>query len=155
MEVPMAKQPRGWLLALILLPMLAAHAAWGQAMQPATDIGAAERAAIRQVVSDQMAAFQRDDAEAAFAFAAPNIQDMFGTPERFIAMVRQSYAPVYRPSEVKFDALVRVDGRVTQPVHVVGPDGVPQLALYFMELQPDGRWRITGCVLTVEPGAST
>jgi len=146
---------RGWLLALIVLAGLPSGVAWGQAMQPATDISAADRGAIRSVIGDQMAAFKRDDAAAAFGLAAPNIQDMFGTPEHFLAMVRQGYQPVYRPSDVRFGELVRIDGRLTQLVHVVGPDGVPQLALYFIERQPDGRWRITGCLLTVEPGAST
>ena len=146
---------RGWLLALVLLAGLPSGAAWGQAMQPATDIGAADRGAIRSVIGNQMAAFQRDDAAAAFGFAAPNTQGMFGTPENFLAMVRQGYQPVYRPSEVRMGELVRIDGRLTQLVHVVGPDGVPQLALYFMERQSDGLWRITGCMLTVEPGAST
>jgi hypothetical protein len=146
---------RRWLLALVVLPGLATSGAWGQAMEPATDVGAAERAAIRTVIDNQLAAFKRDDAATAFGFAAPNIQDMFGTPEHFLAMVRQGYQPVYRPSDVRFGELVRIDGRLTQLVHLVGPDGVPQLALYFMEQQPGGLWRITGCVLTVEPGATT
>jgi len=156
----MGKCVRGWLFVLVvlpvvLLPLWAADDARGQAMQPASDIAAADRGAIRGVIGDQMAAFQRDDAAAAFGLAAPNIQTMFGTPENFLAMVRQGYAPVYRPSDVRFGELVRIDGRLTQQVHVVGPDGVPQLALYFIEQQPDGRWRITGCMLTVEPGAAT
>jgi Domain of unknown function (DUF4864) len=146
---------RGWLLALVLVPALATAGAWGQAMQPATDLAAADRDAIRTVIGDQMAAFKRDDAAAAFGFAAPNIQDMFGTPEHFLAMVRQGYQPVYRPSDVRFGELVRIDGSLAQLVHVVGPDGVPQLAVYFVERQPDGRWRITGCVLSLEPGTTT
>jgi hypothetical protein len=146
---------RGWLLALVLLTGLTAGGARGQEMQPANDVGTADRGAIRAVIGDQMAAFKRDDADAAFGFAAPNIQDMFGTPEHFLAMVRQGYQPVYRPSDVRFGELVRIDGGLAQLVHVVGPDGVPQLAVYLVERQPDGRWRITGCVLTAEPGAAT
>jgi len=146
---------RGWLLALVLLTGLATGGARGQEMQPATDVATADRGAIRTVIGDQMAAFKRDDADAAFGFAAPNIRDMFGTPEHFLAMVRQGYQPVYRPSDVRFGELVRIDGSLAQLVHVVGPDGVPQLAVYFVERQPDGLWRITGCVLTVEPGTTT
>jgi ketosteroid isomerase-like protein len=142
---------RCWLLIAMLAPSLA----WGQAMTPATDIEAADRGAIRAVIGDQMAAFRRDDATGAFAFAAPDIQAMFGTPEHFLAMVREGYAPVYRPAEVAFGELVRIDGRLTQLVRLVGPDGGPRLALYFMERQPDGNWRISGCVLTTEPGAAT
>jgi ketosteroid isomerase-like protein len=147
----MATGLRGLLVALLLWPTLA----WAQAMQPADDIGAADRATIKAVIGDQMAAFRRDDASAAFGFAAPNIQDMFGTPERFMTMVRDGYQAVYRPAEVRFGALVRIEDRLTQLVHVVGPDGVPRLALYFMERQPDGAWRISGCVLAADPGAAT
>jgi hypothetical protein len=151
----MGKALRRWLFALVVLPSLATSGARGEAMESAIDVGAADRGAIRTVIDNQLAAFRRDDAVTAFGFAAPNIQDMFGTPEHFLAMVRQGYQPVYRPSEVRFGELVRIDGRLTQLVHLVGPDGVPELALYFMERQPDGVWRITGCVLTVEPGATT
>jgi len=147
---------RGWLLALlVVLPGTLAGTARAEPGQPATDIGSADRGAIRGVISDQMAAFKRDDAEAAFGFAAPNIHALFPSAETFMAMVRQGYQPVYRPSQVQFGALVRLDGQLTQLVHVVGPDGVPQLALYFMERQSDGHWRITGCMLAVEPGATT
>ena len=146
----MAQGLRVWLLVAALWPSLA----WGQATQPADDVGGADRAAIRAVISDQMAAFKRDDGAAAFGYAAPTIQDMFGTPERFMAMVRDGYPAVYRPSDVSFAALVRIDGRLTQLVNVVGPDGVARVALYFMERQADGSWRIGGCVLTTGPGTA-
>jgi hypothetical protein len=61
-------------------------------------------------------------------------------------MVRSAYQAVYRPREVEFRDLVPVEGRWTQRVLVVGPDGVPVVAQYVMERQPDGTWRIDGCV---------
>ena len=63
-----------------------------------------------------------------------------------MSMVRAGYKPVYRPREVEFRDLVPVEGRWTQRVLVVGPDGVPVVAQYVMEKQPDGSWRIDGCV---------
>jgi hypothetical protein len=150
-EAPMAKRMGVWLAALMVWPSLL----WAQAPPPATDVGAADRSAIRGVISEQMAAFRRDDAATAYGFATPNIQNMFGSPERFMAMVRDGYQAVYRPSEVGFGELVRIDGRLTQLVQVVGPDGVARTALYFMVRQPDGVWRIDGCVLTEGQGAAT
>jgi hypothetical protein len=145
----------GWLVVFLLLPAVA----WAQLdpskARPATDVGAADRATIRGVISDQIAAFRRDDATTAFGFAAPNIQAMFGSPERFLGMVRDAYQPVYRPSDVAFGELVYVGDQLIQLVQVVGPDGVPRLALYFMDRQPDGNWRIAGCTLTAGQGAST
>jgi hypothetical protein len=148
---------RRWMFALVVVPVLGTvlgtAAAWAQT--PATDVGATDRDAIRRVIGDQMAAFRRDDAVAAFGFATREIRDQFGTPERFMAMVREGYPAVYRPSEVRVGALVRLNGRLTQLVDVVGPDGVPHTAMYFMEHQPDGSWLIGGCMLAVAPGATT
>ena len=145
---------RRWMFALVVLgTVLGPGAAWAQT--PATDVGAADRDAIRRVIGDQMAAFRRDDAVAAFGFAAPEIRDQFGTSEHFMAMVREGYQAVYRPSEVRVGALVWLNGRLTQLVDVVGPDGVPHTAMYFMEHQPDGSWLIGGCMLAVGQGATT
>ena len=51
----------------------------------AADAGLADsdQAAIRTAVESQLAAFQRDDGAAAFSYAAPAIQEKFGTPENF------------------------------------------------------------------------
>lgn len=110
-------------------------------------VGAADGAAIRHVVEDQLAAFQRDDGEAAFGFASPGIREMFGSADNFMTMVKTGYQPVYRPRRVEFGAVDIEDGVPTQHVFVVGPDGVGVEALYFMEREPDGTWRINGCVL--------
>jgi hypothetical protein len=110
-------------------------------------LGAADRAAIRSVVQQQLDAFQRDDGPAAFAFASPGIRAMFGTAENFLTMVRTGYAPVYRPREVEFQGLVDEGGRPTERVLLVGPDGEVVVAYYHMERQPDGTWRINGCDL--------
>ena len=123
------------LLVVALVPLAAAA------------LPAAERSAIRDVIEAQLEAFRRDDGAGAFAYASPAIQRMFGTPERFMRMVREGYAPVYRPRRVDFRDLVTEGGRLTQRVRLVGPDGRPVIANYFMERQPDGTWRIDGCVL--------
>ena len=40
-----------------------------------------------------------------------------------------------------------------QEVFFLGPDGRPELALYFMELQEDGSWKINGVRMTAAPDA--
>ena len=114
----------------------------------------ADQAAIRTVIEHQLAAFQRDDAAAAFSYASPGIQAKFGTPDIFMEMVRTGYQPVYRPRETEFRELVASPAGLVQKVLFVGPDGRPVLALYSMERQDDGSWRISGCVL-VEPAEQT
>jgi hypothetical protein len=106
-----------------------------------------DRRAIRQVIERQLEAFQRDDAAGAFAFASPGIQAEFETADRFLDMVRSCYEPVYRPRSVMFQELLRVEGYPAQKVVLMAPDGDLVTALYLMEPQPDGRWRIQGCFL--------
>src|SRR6266849_5014477 len=53
-------------------------------------------AAGQSVIRSQVEALGRDDAAAAYSYAAPAIQDVFPQADIFMDMVRQSYAPVYR-----------------------------------------------------------
>ncbi len=115
--------------------------------QVQAQVSPADRAAIRDVIEGQVEAFRRDDGAAAFGYASPNIQGMFGTAETFMDMVRQGYRPVYRPKVFEFREIVTLQGMVTQKVHVIGPDGRPITAFYPMTQQPDGSWRIEGCYL--------
>jgi hypothetical protein len=108
-----------------------------------------DQAAIRSVIEAQITAFQRDDDVAAFSFASPAIQGIFGTPTQFMAMVRSGYQPVYRPHDIRFREPRTTPGGWSQPVLVVGPDGRSYLALYEMQLQPDGVWKINGCQLVL------
>ncbi len=137
----------------ILLAALLVIAALGGPAR--AQLAPADRAAIEAVIAGQIEAFRRDDGPAAFAFAAPGIQAMFGTPERFMGMVRNAYPPVYRPRQVEFAGIEPQDGDWVQAVELVGPDGDAQRALYTMQRGPDGAWRIAGCVLVRSGRLST
>ncbi|MBI1779526.1 MAG: DUF4864 domain-containing protein [Proteobacteria bacterium] len=128
--------------------MAVAWLAGGGAEAASPSVGESDRQAIRSVIQNQIQAFQKDDGDLAFSFASPMIHGLFGTPENFMAMVRGGYRPVYRPRDVQFRDIVDYQGQLTQRVLVIGPDGKPVMALYMMEQQPDGSWRINGCVLT-------
>ena len=106
-----------------------------------------DRVAIRAMISGQIDAFRRDDALAAYSFAAPGIRGMFPSVGQFMAMVRNNYRPVYRPRAVTFGELFSSPDGVVQKVYVTGPEGKNWLALYSLEQQPDGDWKISGCVL--------
>ena len=104
-------------------------------------------AAAQGVIRSQVEAFSHDDAVAAYSYAAPAIQNLFPQPDIFMAMVRGSYAPVYRHKSFDFGEARVSDGTIAQRVHIVDADGVPWEALYTLELQPDGSLKITGCTL--------
>lgn len=113
-----------------------------------------EAADIRGVIADQIAAFQRNDLDAAFAHASPGIQSRFGDPDRFGQMVRQGYPMVWRPSRFEMLALEETPRGPTQTVLFEDAAGHLWEADYIMQ-QVDGRWRIAGVSLRRLPGVSS
>ena len=111
----------------------------------AADVSAADAKSVRAVIQAQLDALAVDDAKAAFALAAPNLREMFGTPDDFIDMVRTSYPVVYRPVSVAFLKPERVNDALFQGVHLTDADGNLWLAMYRMVRQRDKSWRIAGC----------
>ena len=110
-------------------------------------ITAADLAQIRAVISRQIDAFRRDDAESAFALVSPSVQQTYGTPERFLHVMRTSYHPVYRPAAVTFLEPVVFGADTVQPVQLTDRAGAVWLAYYAMQRQKDGSWRAAGCHL--------
>jgi ketosteroid isomerase-like protein len=131
-------------IAVLLLLLTAAPA-------KAEGIAASDQAAIVAVIRDQIAAFRVDDAKRAFGYASPAIQAKFGTPEEFLDMVRSGYGQVYRAREVTFRDIAVEQGVPVQAVEIRGADGTGVLALYFMERQPDGSWKINGVIIAELP----
>ncbi len=114
---------------------------------PSPHASADESSAIQQVITKQLAAFQRDDGTEAFSYASPGIRRMFGNADNFMRMVKQGYPSVYRPQTYEFREVVEIQGRLVQEVLFVGPSGEVEIASYLMERQPDGTWRINGVVM--------
>ena len=128
--------------AFCLLLGLAFGASVPARAQPVSE---ADARAARAVVSAQLEAFAKDDATRAFSYAAPSIRAMFGTPERFLAMVRTGYPVVYRAAGVTFLIPLSDEGDLLQGVHLTDGAGTLWLATYRLERQADGSWRIAGC----------
>jgi len=99
------------------------------------------------VIRSQEEAFSRDDAAAAYTFAAPGIQSQFQTPDVFMYMVRNGYAPVYRHRSFEFGEAKMYEGKIYQQVHIIDANGDAWEALYTLEPQPDGTFKISACVL--------
>jgi hypothetical protein len=118
------------------------------------EIGTADRETFRSIVAAQIDAFRRDDGATAYSYASPTIQGLFPGVERFMAMVRLGYQPVYRPRSVTFGDVVETPKGPEQRVYVTGPDGRHWVAIYTFQKQPDGSWKINGCVLAEDPGES-
>jgi hypothetical protein len=114
---------------------------------PASVSAADDVAAAQGVIRSQEEAFSRGDAAAAYSYAAPAIKKLFPQAEIFLFMVQNSYPPVYRHKSFEFGE-ARTEGNwVAQRVHIVDADGGAWEAMYTLEQQGDGSFKITGCSL--------
>jgi Domain of unknown function (DUF4864) len=113
---------------------------------------AAEKDEIRTVIESQLNAFAADDGGKAYSYAAPIVQQAFPTVDMFMTMVTKGYPPVYRnTARIYGDVFEDGLGRPAMRVVLTGQDGKRYEALYSMQKQPDGTWKIAGCVVLVIP----
>lgn len=113
---------------------------------------ASDQDQIKTVIESQLNAFAIDNGAEALSYAAPLVKQIFQTPEQFMAMVKQGYQPVYRNSNRIFGDVFKDGlGRPAMRVVLTGADGKRYEALYAMEKQNDGLWKIAGCVILAIP----
>jgi len=110
-----------------------------------TELAKADWQAIRKVISQQLAALRAGDSARAFSLASPGIQAQFRNAPTFLAMVRGAYSPLLVARYTEFIEGAVIDGIVIQPLRLIAPDNTVQVALYTLEKQANGRWRINGC----------
>ena len=135
---------RAFLLAMPLILSTAAFA------------GDAEIKAAQGTIEAQLKAFQAGDGELAYSYAAPNIKTIFPTVETFMGMVESGYQPVRKPRNFSFGKVQEMSSTsIVQQVMILGPDGKDYEAVYTLELQPDGTYRITGVSLKASNSLST
>jgi hypothetical protein len=105
--------------------------------------------ASRKVIEAQIDAFLKNDADAAYSFAAPGIKAKFPDKTILFDMVRKSYAPVYHPGNYAFRRSESVgDGAIViHEILITGTDGRNWRALYKTSRQPDGSYKIDGVVI--------
>lgn len=130
------------LLSAFALPAVAQPAITGE-----------DLAEIRAVIHRQIEALRRDDAQEAFRLVSPAVQETFGTPERFLDVVRGSYGAMVRPTAVVFLGLTVMGDDAVQRVRLTDRGGAVWLAYYAMQRQRDGSWRTNGCHL-MQPSKS-
>ncbi|MBR1090432.1 DUF4864 domain-containing protein [Bradyrhizobium manausense] len=122
--------------------VVAFSVAFGSLAARADDVSAAQG-----VIRAQEQAFVRDDAAAAYSYAAPAVKQIFPAPDIFMSMVQNGYAPVYRHKSFEFGDSKAEGSSVAQRVHIIDANGEAWEALYTLEQQPDGSYKITGCSL--------
>jgi hypothetical protein len=131
--------------ALACIVLLVAYVGSSLANASTQALPAAEWKAIQRVIADQRAALIDGNAEKAFGYATDGIQRHFGDAATFMSMVQTSYAALLNARYVEFLEGAVIDGLVVQPLRLIGADNTVQVALYTLEKQKNGRWRISGC----------
>ena len=121
----------------------------------AAGVSKADARKVRAVIEAQLAAFAADDAKRAFSYATRDIRALFGTPERFVTMVREAYPVVYRPASVAFLQPEAIDGTVIQAVEMIDGQGRVWMAVYRLERQRDRSWRISACEIAESDAKTT
>jgi len=104
-------------------------------------------AAAQSVIRAQEQAFASDDAAAAYSHAAPSIRQIFPQADIFMNMVQQGYPPIYRHKSFEFGESKSEGSWISQRVHIIDANGEAWEALYTLEQQADGSYKITGCSL--------
>ena len=118
--------------------------------------GDAEVKAAQGAIDGQLRAFRAGDNEGAYSYAAPNIKRIFPTLDIFMNMVTSAYKPVHKPRTYAFGKVQELSPTsIIQQVMIVGEDGKDYEAVYTLELQPDGKFRITGVSLRASTSLST
>lgn len=141
---------------LISAPSLAQPAQRDAAANaPEASLPAAEWTAIKRIIGDQLAALRSGDAARAFSFASTGIRDQFDDAPTFLLMVRQRYGVLLTARYTEFLEGAVIDGHTIQPLRLVMSDDTVLVALYEMQRDDGGGWRIAGCVIAPSTVRST
>lgn len=110
--------------------------------------GAANSAqAITGVVRLQLEAFADDDAEKAFSLSTETTRNLAGTPNEFMQVIRRKFTPIYRHRQAFFSEPEIIGPHALQVVQLIDHDNLIWIAIYQVEQETDGAWRIDGCQL--------
>lgn len=137
------RHPPLWMRGLPCTLLVAVSIATSAASDPS--LNPADWKAIKQVITAQRAALVAGNGEKAFGYASPGIKEQFGDAARFIAMVRAGYSALLTARYAEFLDGAVIEGVVIQPLRLVDADNSVRVALYTMEKQKNGVWRISGC----------
>lgn len=108
---------------------------------------------IQSVITDQLKAFNADDGSRAYGHAADIIKQIFPSQDIFMEMVRTGYPPVYRAKEWSFAEPTPLENGYSQIVELTDQQGRQWNALYTLERDSAGNWKITGCRILRSEGS--
>jgi hypothetical protein len=136
------------LLVVLVFGLFAGHAS---AEEPAANAAQA----VTQVVQSQLDAFAEDNAEKAFSLATAATQSLAGTPNAFLRVIKRQFTPIYRHRDALFSEPEIIGEHALQVVQLTDHDNLVWIAIYQVEREPDGTWKVDGCQLFETKDMST
>lgn len=127
------------LLAGLALPLSSAAAV--------DEVSQEDQLAIKAVVASQLEALAADNADAAFALATADTRSRLRNSDTFLQIIKQQFTPIYRHQRALFSAPEVIAGRMVQIVRLTDSESSVWLAIYQMQKESDGQWKIAGCRL--------
>jgi hypothetical protein len=127
----------------------------GIAKAEAPEVPDSDWRAMQAIITEQRAALIAEEGDKAFSYASDGIRAQFGDAQAFMAMVRSGYAPLLTARYVEFMQGAVIDGAFIVPLRLVDSDNTVRVALYIMEKQSSGKWRIAGCRIVPSTVQST
>lgn len=136
---------RQWLATVSLLFVLA-NPFWN-ANAMAEAVNAADAKSIQAVVQSQLIALANDDADRAFALTTVSTRAIIGNADNFLQMIKEEFAPIYHNRRAIFSPAEIIEGDMLQVVRITDDENHVWVAIYRMERDEDGYWKIDDCRL--------
>ena len=136
---------RRWMLMVSLLAAVVFPPWMAQGM--ADPVAQADVASIQGAILGQLHALSEDDATRAFELSSPSIRSQMGDADNFLRIIKEEYSPIYRHLVVIFSAPELLGDTIIQIVRLTDRENRVWLAIYSMERDTSGSWKIDGCQL--------
>jgi len=120
---------------------------WWSSAAAVDAITHADAIAIHETVQSQLEALSNDDAASAFELATPEKRMQIGNADNFLRLIKQEYDPIYRYQRVIFSRPEILHGDAIQVVRVTDGYSRVWLAVFWMQQDENGSWKIDGCQL--------
>jgi hypothetical protein len=103
--------------------------------------------AIQVAVRSQIEALSVNDAVGAFQLATLDRQSRIGSPDKFLSLIKKHYQPLHQHLLVLYSRPAVVKGETFQAVRVTDKSSHVWLAVFQMQAEQGGRWKIDACYL--------
>jgi hypothetical protein len=98
---------------------------------------------VKNIISKQLTAIQKRDAESAFSMITDNLNSKFDNANDFLGTLHFEYRPIYNYKSYSFIGGYNPSNKsIVQKVKIESRYGDPAIVIYNIRKQDDGKWLI-------------